>query len=284
MKTYYLLTKPGIIAGNLITTSSAFILASRERVDYLLFLWTVLGLFGVIASACVINNYIDKEADSKMERTKRRPLVVGSVSPKNALIFAVILGVLGFSILSLYTNVWAVLAAFTGFFVYAGLYSFWKYRHATAIFVGSIAGAMPPVVGYCAASGHLDVGTLIVFSLLVLWQMPHFFSISMYRAKEYAGASIPIFPTTKGPLMTKFHILGYTTLFFGVALLPTLYGLCGPLYLCVVIPLSLAWVYLSLRGFEVANDQIWARQMFVCSLIVIMGISFVLPFSRSLPF
>ncbi len=279
LKTYYLLTKPGIIAGNLITTSSAFILASRERVDYLLFLWTVLGLFGVIASACVINNYIDREADSKMERTKRRPLVIGSISPKHALFFAFFLAIFGFWILWQHTNVWAVSAAFAGFFIYAGLYSFWKYWHATAIFVGSIAGAMPPIVGYSAANGRIDMGALIIFSLLVLWQMPHFFSISMYRAKEYTGASIPVFPETKGLLVTKFYILGYTTAFLGAALLPTFYGLCGFSYLYVAIPLSLAWVYLSLKGFNVSNDHVWARQMFICSLVVIMGISFALPFS-----
>jgi protoheme IX farnesyltransferase len=278
IKTYYLLTKPGIIAGNLITTSSAFILASKGQMDYLLFLWTVLGLFGVIASACVLNNYIDREADGKMERTKNRPLAVGSISTKKALGFAVILGILGFWVLWQYTNFWAVSAAFVGFVIYAGLYSFWKYRHATAVFVGSVAGAMPPVVGYCAANGYVDLGALIIFSLLILWQMPHFFAISMYRVKEYTGASIPVFPATKGAFATKLHILCYTIAFLLVSLLPTFYGLTGPLYLLAAIPLSVSWVLLSVKGFKAPNDQVWARQMFVCSLIVIMGLSFMLPF------
>lgn len=276
IKTYYLLTKPGIVTGNLITTSSAFIFACKGQINYLLFFWTVLGLFAVIASACVLNNCIDREADGKMARTKNRPLVVGGISIRQALLFSFILASLGFWVLWAHTNFWATLAAFLGFFIYAGLYSFWKYHHATAIFIGSIAGAMPPVVGYCAASSKLDLGALLVFTILVLWQMPHFFSIAIYRAKEYSKASIPIYPETEGIFVTKVHMLCYVALFFAASLLPVIYGMSGIFYAACILPFILCWLILSILGFKTANNLTWARQMFVCSLVIIMILSLTL--------
>ena len=172
IKTYYLLTKPGILFGNLITTAGAFILASRGHIDFLLFLATAAGLFFVIASACVFNNYIDREADSKMARTKNRALVTGLITTKKAIWFAIVLGVIGVIILARYTNTAALITALVGYFVYVVLYSLWKYRSTYATLVGSISGAIPPVVGYCAASKTIDTGAILLFAILVLWQMP----------------------------------------------------------------------------------------------------------------
>lgn len=276
IKTYYLLTKPGIIAGNLITTASAFILASRGTIDYRLFLATAIGLFFVIASACVFNNYIDREADSKMARTKNRALVKGTISAKQACVFAILLGCLGFVFLALYTNFLAAGIALFGFFVYVVLYSFWKYHTSYATLVGSIAGAVPPVVGYCAASNRFDMGAILVFVILVLWQMPHFFSIAMYRSQEYAAASIPVLPVKSGNFITKIHILVYVIAFMAVSLMPTLFGLTGKLYLITAVLLGLAWLILSIRGFSVANDFRWARKMFALSLLVITILCFAM--------
>jgi protoheme IX farnesyltransferase len=276
IKTYYLLTKPGILFGNLVTTAGAFILASRGHIDYLLFLATAAGLFFVIASACVFNNYIDMEADGKMARTKNRPLVTGLISTKKAIYFAIIMGIIGVAILALYTNLAALSAALVGYFVYVVLYSFWKYKTTYATLVGSVSGAIPPVVGYCAASHTVDAGAILLFAILVLWQMPHFFSIAMFRAHDYEAASIPVMPVQKGNYITKIHILLYILAFMFASYLLTAFGFVGNWYLIIATIISLVWLSLSILGFKAKNDKVWARQMFIVSLFVIMTLSFMM--------
>jgi len=269
LKTYYLLTKPGIIMGNAITTASAFFLASKGHVDFILFLATVAGLGGIIGSACVCNNYIDRESDAKMVRTKNRPLPKGLISGKKALIFAAMLGSAGALVLGIFTNVLALTVALFGFFIYVVLYSFWKYKTYYATLVGSIAGAVPPVVGYCAVSHHLDFGAVLLFAILVLWQMPHFFAIAMYRFNDYVAASIPLLPIKKGAQATKIQMLLYIMGFTLVALLLTPLGYTGKIVLVSAALLGFAWLILCLKGFKVANDRQWARKMFVLSLVII---------------
>jgi protoheme IX farnesyltransferase len=262
--------------GNLITTAGAFVLASKGHFDFLLFLATAGGLFFVIASACVFNNYIDREADAKMERTKKRALVTGLITTKKAIYFAIVLGVIGVAILALFTNLSALAMALVGYFVYVALYSFWKYTTTYATLVGSISGAIPPVVGYCAASNRIDLGAFILFAILVLWQMPHFYSIAMFRFDDYSAASIPVLPVAKGHMQTKIHILLYIIAFIGASALLTFYGLTGTWYLVVATLSGLAWLAWSIRGFKTTNDRVWARQMFAVSLVVIMAVSIMM--------
>ncbi len=276
MKTYYMLTKPGIIMGNIVTTAAGFALASKGQLNYWLFLVTLLGLGFVIASAGVFNNYIDRVMDSKMARTKKRPFVTGSISIPYALTFGALLGLIGISLLALYTNLLTVVIAFSGFFVYLVLYAFWKYRSFYGTLVGSIAGAVPPVVGYCSVSNRLDIGAGLLFIILVLWQMPHFFAIAIYRLEEYRAASIPVLPLTNGIYATKLHMLFYILAFMVSTLLLTLTGYMGLLYLVTATLLSILWLGLGMKGLAKANDQLWdarwAKQMFVYSLVVIMGL------------
>ncbi len=273
IKTYYLLTKPGIILGNLITTTGAFVLASQGHFDYRLFIATAAGLFFVIASACVFNNYIDRDADRKMARTKNRALAQGLISLKSALVFAVGLGIIGIAILALYTNILAVIAAGVGFFVYVALYSFWKYRTEYATWVGSISGAIPPVIGYCAASHRFDLGAFLLFAILVLWQMPHFFSIALFRFQDYSDASIPVWPNAKGIQATKVQMLLFIVAFMVAAFLLTAFGYTGMLYLTAAALFGGAWLLLCIKGFKARDDKVWARQMFRVSLVVVTVLS-----------
>ena len=152
LKVYYMLTKPGIIFGNIVTTAAGFVLASQGKIDYWMFLMTLVGLAFIIGSAGVFNNYIDRKIDAKMARTMERPLVKGTITVMNALMFGTLLALFGTAVLLKFTNVLTVLVALTGFFVYLVLYTFWKYRSFYGTLVGSIAGAMPPVVGYYPCS------------------------------------------------------------------------------------------------------------------------------------
>jgi protoheme IX farnesyltransferase len=276
-KTYCSLTKPGIILGNLITAAGGFALASRKQFDVRLFLATLVGLSLIIASACVFNNFIDRDLDEKMARTQHRALVKGLITPHCAITFAIFLGLLGTFLLMLFVNLLTVGIALFGFFVYVVLYSFSKYRSTHGTLIGSIAGAVPPVVGYCAVSHHFDGGALLLFMMIAMWQMPHFFAIAIYRLEDYSNASIPVLPIKKGMRMTKIQMLLYIIAFMTISLMLTLFHYTGYLYLIVTALLGIAWIWLCIRGFTCSNDQLWARKMFFFSLIVVTALCFVIP-------
>lgn len=280
IKTYYLLTKPGIIMGNLIATVSGFVLASQGEIDWGLFAAVLTGLGGVIASSCVFNNYFDREMDEKMSRTKNRPLVRGFISGKNALFFASCLGSLGFLILFWFTNWLTLASAATGFIIYVGLYTFWKKSTSWATLVGSIAGSIPPVVGYFAVSNRIDLGSTLLFLILVFWQMPHFYSIALYRLKEYVAASIPLLPVKKGSFRTKLHIVLYVMAYCFTTLLLFLLGYTGYFYLATALVFGGVWLGLSIQGFWAENDVKWARRMFLWSLWVITALCIAISFDN----
>ncbi len=272
IKTYYMLTKPGIIFGNVVTTAAGFALASRGHFDLWLFAATMLGLSFVIASAGVFNSYIDLAADAKMERTKDRPLVLGLISSNKAIAYGTVLGMIGAAILYTYTNLLTLFVALVGFFVYLVLYAFWKYRSFYGTLVGSVAGAVPPVVGYTAVSDRLDIAALLLFSILVLWQMPHFFAIAIYHLDDYRKAGIPVLPVQKGLQETKLQTAYYIVAFTGVSLLLTALGYTGKIYFIAATVLGVSWLALSLYGFQIKNNKAWGRQMFAYSLAVIMAL------------
>lgn len=280
MINYYLITKPGIILGNLITLAAGFWLASKGAFDLWLFMTTLVGLAFIMASACVFNNYIDSPLDKKMKRTKHRPLVTGLISGRQALFFASFLGLIGFTLLFFYTNLLTLLVAAAGFFVYVILYSFWKGRTIYGTAIGSVAGAVPPVVGYCAVSNSFDLAAFLLFMMMVLWQMPHFFSIALYHFDDYVAANIPVLPVKKGVLRTKIHMLVYIVGFLFVASLFTFYGYTGYLFLVVAMSFGLSWLLLCIKGFTIHNQQLWGRQMFWLSLLLITATSFIIPFDR----
>lgn len=275
-----MLTKPGIILGNIITTLGGFALASRGQIDFVLLLYTLLGLGLIIASAGVFNSYIDRFADAKMERTKNRPLVRGEISNQKALLFGTFLGLVGVFVLALKTNPLTVFVALSGFSIYLILYAFMKYHSFYGTLVGSLAGAVPPVVGYCAVSNTFDAGAVLIFLMLVLWQMPHFYAIAIYRQEDYAAASIPVLPIVKGMEATKIQIVFYVVLFIIASVLFTPMGMMGSLYGIAAALLGMAWLALSIWGFFIpkGKDKRWAFQMFSFSLVVILGLCLIIPF------
>jgi heme o synthase len=191
-KEYYHLTKPGIIYGNTIVAAAGFLYAAKGNVDWPLLGATLLGLACIIASGCVFNNYLDREIDVKMERTKLRALVVGSIKNQHALIFSNILLLVGGLLLYYCTNLTALSVALFGWVVYVAAYTPLKPKTALAVFVGAVAGATPPVVGYAAVTNTLDLTALAMFAFLFLWQLPHFLAIAKFRHHEYTAAGVPL--------------------------------------------------------------------------------------------
>ena len=213
-----------------------------------------------------------------MERTKNRPLVKGVISGSNAIVFAIILGMIGNLVLYFFTNPLTVIVASVGFFTYVVLYSIWKSKTIYGTAIGSIAGAVPPVVGYCAVSNHFDLGALILFTLLVLWQMPHFFSIAFYRLADYTAAGMPLLPIKKGAFRTKIHMAIYIIGFVIASGMLTYFHYTGTLFLITSVISGCAWFALSIKGFQSQNDELWGRQMFRLSLVIITLFSVVVSF------
>jgi protoheme IX farnesyltransferase len=195
-RTYYELAKPRMVYANVLVAAAAFIYASHGAADWMLGAAAIAGLGCVIASACTFNNYLDRGMDAKMERTKCRALPSGLLPGSHALAMGSLLLVAGLALLSM-TTAAAFLVALAGWVVYVLMYTPLKPRSPHALFVGAVAGAVPPVVGYAAVTGTLDATALALFIFLFVWQLPHFVAISIYRGEEYAAADVPMF--FKGP-------------------------------------------------------------------------------------
>jgi protoheme IX farnesyltransferase len=273
---YYNLTKPGIIRGNLLNATGGFLLASTYRIDLLLLLATLGGTALVIACGCVLNNIIDREVDAKMKRTKDRALVKGDISVKNALLYATFLGLAGFVILLVFTNVLTASIGLIALFMYVVVYGYFKRRSPVGTLVGTIPGALPPVAGYTAATGHLDKAAWLIFIILAAWQMAHFYSIAMYRQKDYKNAGIPVMPVVHGIARTKLSVMGYIIAFIAATTLLTVFGYTGYIYLTVMLGLGLAWLILGLRNYNSMDAVKWGKSMFLFSLTVILSLAVML--------
>lgn len=279
VKAYVALTKPGIISGNLVTAFMGFALAARGTYPLHTLLATLLGLAAVVGAGCVLNNWIDRDADKKMERTKKRPLVSGVIPVLGALIFSLVLLTLGLLDLTLFANPLTAVVALIGFFVYVMWYTFAKYITTFGTLIGSIAGAVPPVAGYTALSNQLDLAALILFLIVVSWQMPHFFAISIFRIGEYKAASIPVMPIVQGNHRTKIHMCLWTLVFITVTTLLTALGYTNLTYMVGALALGISWFVICLQGFKVTSDKVWARKVFRFSLVVITLLCVLLSFN-----
>ncbi len=270
---YYRLTKPGIIYGNIITASGAFLYASHGAINWLLFSATIIGLSLAIACACVVNNIVDRDIDARMERTRDRALVSGRISIKSAFIFAAILGASASLILFFVTNLLVLVIAVLIFVIYIGIYSPAKRTTMYSTHIGAFAGALPPVLGYEAVANSLDVSVALIFLILCVWQIAHFYSIGMYRRDEYAAAGLPIITTQRGPLRVKIEIFIYVLAFALAAGALAKYGHASNLYIVIMTGATAIWAAYAFEGFWTINDKRWARKMFYCSLLVILCFS-----------
>ena len=271
-KHYLRLCKPGIIRGNLIAAAGGFFLASQGHIDWLLFAAMCIGTTCVVASGCVFNNYIDKDIDKVMKRTCQRELVLKVIPVSNALIWGTILGIVGFATLFFATSLVAFYFALLGFVVYVGFYSLYYKRHSIhGTLIGSLSGACPPVIGYCAVSQQFDIGSAILFLTFCIWQIPHSYAIAIYRFEDYKSASIPVLPIQAGIQRTRTYIIAYIIAFAVASLALTYSGYTGVWYALGMGLLSLYWLYIAKVGFQKMPTAQWGKQLMLFSIICIMG-------------
>ncbi len=289
IKEYYRLAKPGIVYGNIFTTIAAFFFATHGNYSVLLVvpgLCTFVGLSLVIASASVFNNYFDRGIDAKMERTRTRALVTGSISVRNACMYGTVLGLAGLALLVLYVNILSACIALFGFISYVFIYTFAKRKTAWGALIGTVPGAVPIVVGYTAVTNHLDLAALILFLVLIFWQMPHFYAIALRRMKEYEKAEIPVFPLLHGARATKVHILLYIIAYLLATLSLWLYGFAGYIYVASVLVFGVIWLWKGTQGFAsktAETDAVWAKKLFLFSLIVLVTFSLAIAITPLFP-
>ncbi len=283
IKLYYQLTKPGIIKGNLFSVFAGFLLASKGEIELLRLIYTLLGVAFVIASGCVLNNYIDKDIDSKMKRTNKRAIVTGEISGRSALIFSVILGLIGLGVLGILINSLTMIIGVIGLVFYVAVYGYFKRKSVHGTLVGSISGSLPPVAGYVAVTGALDLGAVLLFAVLATWQMPHFYAIAMFRSQDYKDASLPVLPVQSGRKNTIHQIIVYIVLYIIASMLLSIYGYTGVTYSIIILGIGIWWLSIGLKGLSVKNTDAWAKSVFKSSLFVLVVFSVMISINSIVP-
>ena len=272
VKSYYQLTKPRIIPLLLITTAASMWIASNGRVDPFLLLITLLGGTLAAASAQVMNCIYDQDIDYTMTRTRKRPIPSGRVQPRHALIFAVVLGVLSFSLLTIFANLLAAMLALSGIVFYMLIYTHWLKRHTTQnIVIGGAAGSIPPLVGWAAVTGNLGLIPCLLFAIIFLWTPPHFWALALMIKEDYAEVEIPMLPVVEGEEATVKQIWLYSLLLVPCSLL-LMYpiGNLGIIYGAIALYLGSKFLY---KAWELKQDPTsnqLAKGMFKYSIFYMM--------------
>ncbi len=284
IRNYILVAKPGIVFGNLITSAGGFFVAAKGRSHIAAPLFTLIGISLVVASGCVINNCADRNIDHKMIRTRDRVLAKGLMPAKAAVFYASILGIAGTLVLCAATNMLTVAIVLAGFAIYAGGYSLVLKRHSIyAVMIGSLAGAAPPLAGYCAACGRFDMGAFILLSIFSLWQISHAYAIAIFRLDDYAAAEIPVLPIRVGVTVVKKHIIVHILAFLAATMMLTFGGYAGYRYLAAAAALGSVWLVMALSGLKASDDRLWAKKMFIFSILIIFVLSIMMSIDFTVP-
>ncbi|WP_128101572.1 heme o synthase [Paenibacillus sp. DCT19] len=277
LKDMIALTKPGLLRLNVFAVAVGFWVASKWDISWLSLFMVVIGSTLVIASACVINNYWDRELDQKMERTKKRIEYINHLKPSFVLWYGIVLGVAGFIVLYVMVNPLSAWLGLGGWFAYIAIYTIWLKRSSTwSTSLGGIAGAMPPVIGYCAVTNQIDVGAWLLFALLFLWQPPHFWSLGIRRVEEYRAAGFPLLPVVKGVKRTKLQMIPYVLLLLPSVFLLYYYNYVGLVFLIVALGGGLLWLIHTLSGMTTKDTEKWAKINFLISVNYLMVVFIVM--------
>jgi protoheme IX farnesyltransferase len=261
------LAKPGIIFSNLMTTFGGFWIAAHWIVDWYLLIYALIGTALVMGSGCVLNNYLDREMDMKMTRTKNRALPTGKIQPNVVLWYGIIMGIIGTSVLWFLVNPLSALFGLLGLFVYVWIYTAWFKRSSIwSTVVGAVSGAVPPVIGYVAVANQVDMGAAILFAILFLWQPPHFWALGIRRTEEYRAAGFPLLPVVRGSFITKISMVRYVVLLVPTSALLYLYGYVGVFYLIAAVVMGIIWAWMCVKGFSAKEEEAWAKKTFIFSI------------------
>jgi protoheme IX farnesyltransferase len=257
IKDFIILTKPWILALLLVTTITGLVVASKGLPPFPLIFWTLLGGAMAAGGSSALNQYIDRDLDKNMQRTANRPLAAGRLTKAEGLAFGLALCITSYYILAGLVNLLAAILSLIGIFYYVFIYSVWlKKMTVQNIVIGGGAGAIPPMVGWAAATGHLPLTAWILFAIIFLWTPPHFWALAIVRKKDYERAGVPMLPVVRGEEETRRQILIYTFVLVGVSLLLPALHLAGFIYLVSALVLGLALLYTAWRAWRVPGNKV----------------------------
>ena len=280
---YLEVCKPKVVALIVFTAVVGMLLASPGMVSLPLLILATLGIGLAAASAAAINHVIDRRADAVMARTRHRPVATGQLSSKQVLIFAGVLGVVGFVLLAAWVNLLTAVLTLASLVGYAVIYTvFLKRATPQNIVIGGAAGAAPPLLGWVAVTGQLDAPACVLFLIVFLWTPPHFWALAIYRRHDYAAVDIPMLPVTHGVQFTRQQILYYTILLILSTLLPYLIGMSGLFYLGGALILGFGFLFYAIALFRSAEEQL-AMRVFNYSIIYLMALFSFLLIDHYLP-
>ena len=267
LRAFYSLTKPRVVSLIVFTAVIGMFLATPGMVPAVTLLAATIGIFFVAGAAAAVNCLVEQKIDAVMKRTQWRPLPRGELTAAQALLFAGALGGAGLWILFHFVNaltMWLTVATFTG---YAVVYTvLLKQATPQNIVIGGASGAMPPVLGWAAATGEVSIDAMLLFLIIFAWTPPHFWALALYRTEDYAKAGVPMLPVTHGKPYTRLQVLLYTLILFAVSLLPFVVRLSGWLYLAAALALGGVFLAYAVRICLAYSDAL-AQKTFRYSIL-----------------
>lgn len=273
---YLELTKPRLTLLALFNVLQGFYLGTPDKVNVSLLLLTLLGNALIGGGANAFNQYLEKDTDAQMPRTRGRPLPSGKMQPRQALIFAWIISAAGVGMLAAGVNVLAGILGLATLLSYVLWYTPLKKKHWTSTYAGGIPGALPPMIGWVAASGKIEAGACILFLILFLWQIPHFFAIGWFCREDYARAGFPVLPVIDPQgVRTVRQMIVFSAVLFPVSILPVFFNIAGVIYLfaAVLLGVFLLGFALALKASGLNTN---AKPFFYYSIIYLFILTIVM--------
>jgi heme o synthase len=284
------LTKPRIISLLLVTTVAPMFITPAGLPSPSLVLWVILGGYLMAGGANAINMWFDRDIDDKMSRTRLRPIPAGRISATFGLGFGISLGLIAFAIFWYQVNPLSAWLAMGGLLFYVFVYTIWLKRSSPQnIVIGGAAGAFPPLVGWAAVTGRLDLAAIYLFAIIFYWTPPHFWALALIKRGEYAKAGVPMMPVVRGEARTKFEMLAYTLILLPLTLMPAFFGALGAFYgvAAAVLGARLLWYCIQLLREKSGGPVAWRMYryslLYLALLFVAMGIDRALPFGHRPP-
>lgn len=270
LKDWIALTKPKVVLVMLFTVMVGYLLGTDLSIDVFKLMVTLIGVGACAASGAVLNHLVDRYRDSKMQRTKRRPVATGRIASEQAFIFSMLLLLVGAGLLYWIINPLTAALSVASMFGYGVVYTLWL-KNATPqnITVGGLAGAMPPLLGYTAVTGQMGPEALLWVLIIFTWTPPHFWALAIYKQEDYANAGVPMLPVTHGKDFTAFHAWLYSLLLCLVSTLPVLIGSQGLVFLVIATYINIRFCWLNYRMWCVPSNPN-ARRTFKYSIVYIM--------------
>jgi len=277
-KDFIALSKPLIVGLLLITTYGGLVIGGKQWPSFSLTMWTLLGGALAAGGSSALNQYIDRELDKNMKRTAKRPMADGRLTHAEGLAFGLGLSLISYYILASFVNALAALLSLAGIVYYVILYSvLLKKATVQNIVIGGGAGAIPPLVGYAAATGHLDLTAWILFAIIFMWTPPHFWALAIVRMKDYENAGVPMMPVVRGELETRRQILVYTIELVIVTLLLPILNLAGTVYLISSLVLGGALLYAAWAVWKHGGNKLaWRMYKWSSSYLVFIFVAIVI--------